>query len=36
MTQKFTEKKLEQAFIELLVNEGYSHYLGNTISRKED
>ena len=33
---KFTESKLEQAFIELLGNEGYPHHLGNTISRKED
>jgi len=30
---KFTEAKLEQAFIELLGNEGYPHFLGNTISR---
>ncbi|GGW61381.1 type I restriction enzyme R subunit [Winogradskyella epiphytica] len=30
---KFTEAKLEEAFIELLGNEGYPHYLGNTISR---
>jgi type I restriction enzyme R subunit len=28
---KFTEEKLERAFIELLENEGYPHYLGNTI-----
>ena len=33
---KFTEAKLEQAFIELLENEGYPHHLGNTISRKDD
>ena len=33
---KFTEAKLEDAFIELLANEGFPHYLGNTISRKED
>ena len=25
---KFTEEKLEQAFIELLGNEGYPHQLG--------
>lgn len=30
---KFTEAKLEQAFIELLGNEGYPHYLGNTLKR---
>ncbi|MEO2070325.1 MAG: HsdR family type I site-specific deoxyribonuclease [Zunongwangia sp.] len=30
---KFTEAKLEEAFIELLGNEGYPHFLGNTISR---
>ena len=33
---KFTEEKLEQAFKELLVNEGYPHHSGNTIFRKED
>lgn len=33
MNQKFTEAKLEEAFIELLGNEGYPHFLGNTISR---
>jgi len=33
---KFTEAKLEQAFIELLGNEGFPHYLGNTISRADD
>ena len=33
---KFTEAKLEQAFIELLGNEGFPHYLGNTISRTDD
>ena len=33
---KFTEVKLEQAFIELLGNEGYPHFLGNTISRADD
>ena len=30
---KFTEKKLEQVFVELLGNEGFPHHLGNTISR---
>ena len=30
---KFTEAKLEEAFIELLGNEGYPHFVGNTISR---
>ena len=33
---KFTEAKLEQAFIELLGNEDFPHYLGNTISRTDD
>lgn len=33
---KFTEEKLEQAFIELLENEGYPHHLGNTIIREDD
>ncbi|SMM97883.1 Type I restriction-modification system, restriction subunit R [uncultured Candidatus Thioglobus sp.] len=33
---KFTEAKLEQAFIELLENEGFPHCLGNTISRSDD
>ena len=33
---KFTEAKLEEAFIELLEKEGYPHYLGNTISRNDD
>jgi len=33
---KFTEAKLEEAFIELLENEGYPHCLGNTISRADD
>ena len=33
---KFTEEKLEQAFIELLGNEGFPHYPGNTISRADD
>lgn len=33
---KFTEAKLEQAFIELLGNEGFPHYLGNTIDRADD
>lgn len=31
--RKFTEAKLEEAFIELLGNEDYPHCLGNTISR---
>ena len=34
--EKFTEAKLEQAFIELLENEGFPHFLGNTISRADD
>jgi type I restriction enzyme, R subunit len=33
---KFTEEKLEHAYIELLENEGYSHQLGITIARAED
>lgn len=33
---KFTEEKLERAYIELLENEGYSHQLGITIARNED
>lgn len=33
---KFTEAKLEEAFIELLGNEEYPHYLGNTITRNPD
>ena len=33
---KFTEEKLEQAFIELLENENYPHHLGNTIARATD
>lgn len=33
---KFTEAKLEEAFIELLGNEGNPHYLGNTITRNSD
>ena len=30
---KFTEEKLEQAFIELLGNENYPHHTGNNLSR---
>ena len=33
---KFTEEQLEKAFTELLGNEGYTHFLGNTISRPVD
>jgi len=33
---KFTEAKLEQAFIELLGNEDFPHLLGNSITRTED
>ena len=33
---KFTEEKLEKAFIELLGQEGFSHHLGTTIARKPD
>ena len=30
---KFTEAKLEQAFIELLENEGYPHFVGSSLVR---
>ena len=30
---KFTETKLEQAFISLLSKEGYPHFLGDSIER---
>jgi len=33
---KFTEEKLESAFIELLGQEGFPHHLGNTITRPVD
>ena len=33
---KFTEAKLEEAFIEVLENEGYPHTLGSTIVRAEE
>lgn len=33
---KFTEAKLEQAFIELLGNEGYPHFVGNSLVRKDE
>ena len=33
---KFTEEKLEKAFIELLELEGYSHSLGESFSRSFD
>ena len=33
---KFTEEKLENAFIELLGAEGYPHFLGNAILRSPD
>ena len=33
---KFTEAKLEQAFIEILGNENSPHFLGNTISRTDN
>jgi len=33
---KFTEEKLEQAFIELLGNENYPHHTGNSLSRALD
>jgi len=31
---KFTEAKLEQAFIELIENEGFPHYSGNSIAER--
>ena len=34
--KKFTEAQLEAAFSELIGNEGYPHYLGNTLNRAED
>ena len=33
---KFTEEKLENAFVELLCNEGYPHFLGNSIPRSPE
>lgn len=33
---KFTEEKLEKAFIEILGGEGYPHHLGNTLVRAMD
>ena len=33
---KFTEEKLEQAFTELLGNEGFPHHLGITVTRPPD
>ena len=36
MSQKFTEAQLEAAFTELIGNEGYPHYFGNTLNRAED
>lgn len=33
---KFTESKLEHAFAQLLVQEGYPHCLGNTLTRQPD
>lgn len=33
---KFTEKKLEKAFTELLGQERFPHHLGITISRKPE
>jgi type I restriction enzyme R subunit len=33
---KFTEEKLEDAFVELLGVEGYPHCLGNSIARSPD
>lgn len=33
---KFTEAKLEQAFIELLGNEGYPHFVGSSLVRTDD
>lgn len=33
---KFTEAKLEHAFIELLGNEGYPHFVGNSLVRTDE
>jgi type I restriction enzyme, R subunit len=33
---KFTEAKLEQAFIELLENEGYPHFVGSSLVRSSE
>ena len=33
---KFTEAKLEEAFTELLAQEGFSHHLGVSILRKQE
>lgn len=33
---KFTEEKLEKTFTGLLVKEGFSHYIANTITRKPE
>ncbi len=33
---KFSEAKLEHAYIKLLEQEGYPHHLGNTLARAED
>jgi type I restriction enzyme R subunit len=33
---KFTEAKLEQAFIELLENEGYPHSVGSSLARQSE
>ena len=33
---KFTEAKLEQAFIELLGNEGYPHFVGSSLVRPDE
>lgn len=33
---KFTEAKLEQAFIELLENEGYPHFVGSSLARQSE
>ncbi len=33
---KFTEAKLEQTFVELLQQQGFTHQLGNTLVRKPD
>ncbi len=36
ISMRFTEEKLEQAFTELLVQEGFIHQLGITIPRRPD
>ncbi|WP_245910907.1 hypothetical protein [Nonlabens arenilitoris] len=34
--QKFTEAQLEDTFTELLVQEGYPHYYGDSLNRSQE